>query len=103
MFIDSILKVFVGTKNERELKKILPRVAAINELEPAIQALSDDDIRARAAALRQRVAAGESLDDVLNESFALTREAARRTLGMRSEERRVGKECRCGGALSAEK
>jgi preprotein translocase subunit SecA len=83
MFIDSVLKVFVGTKNERELKKIVPRVAAINELEPATQALSDDDIRARAAALRERVAAGESLDDVLHESFALTREAARRTLGMR--------------------
>jgi len=83
MFIDSILKAFVGTKNDRELKKIQPRVVAINALESGIKPLSDDEIRARAAALRERVGRGESLDDVLHESFALTREAAWRSLGMR--------------------
>jgi preprotein translocase subunit SecA len=83
MFIDSLLKAIVGTKNERELKKLTPRVGEITALEPAIAALSDDGIRERAAALRARVAAGETLDDVLNEMFALTREAAKRSVGMR--------------------
>jgi preprotein translocase subunit SecA len=83
MLIDTILKTFVGTKNERELRTIQPRVGAINDLEPSIAPLSDDGIRARAAALRERIGRGEEIDAVLNEAFALTREAARRTLGMR--------------------
>jgi preprotein translocase subunit SecA len=57
--------------------------AAIGELEPELELLSDEDLRGRAGDLRQRATSGEDLDDLLHESFALTREAARRTTGMR--------------------
>jgi preprotein translocase subunit SecA len=83
MLIDTLLKKIVGTKNERELRKLQPRVAAINAAEAEIRAMSDEQIRARNQALRERVANGAALDEVLPESFALTREAARRTVGMR--------------------
>ncbi len=83
MLIDSILKSIVGTKNERELRKLQPRVALINALEPDVRALDDDGIRSRAGELRVRVQQGASLDEVLNEAFALCREAARRTVNMR--------------------
>ncbi len=73
----------VGTKNERELRKLQPRVAAINVLEPGVRLLTDDQIRARTLELKQRVQEGASLDDVLPEAFALCREAGRRTVGMR--------------------
>jgi preprotein translocase subunit SecA len=83
MLIDAILKKIVGTKNERELRKLQPRVLAINALEPGVHALTDDQIRAKTFELRQRVEEGASLDDVLAEAFALCREAGRRTVGMR--------------------
>jgi preprotein translocase subunit SecA len=83
MLIDSILKTIVGTKNERELKKLQPRVLAINELEPRIRALTDDQIRARTGELREQIGRGASLEDLLHESFALCREAARRSVNMR--------------------
>ncbi len=83
---------FVGTKNDRELKRLRPRVAAINGLEAEMRALSDADVRARTAAMRERVTAAmagddaniaEVLDQVLHEAFAVCREAARRVLTMR--------------------
>ncbi|MDQ6744141.1 MAG: preprotein translocase subunit SecA [Candidatus Dormibacteraeota bacterium] len=77
---------FLGTlfdPNEREVKQHLRTVREINELEPELQALDDQALRDQATALRQRAADGESLDDLLVECFALTREAARRTIGMR--------------------
>ena len=83
MIVDTLLKAVFGTKNERELKTLVPRVAAISTLEPGIAPLSDEAIRDRAQELRRRVGEGASLDDVLPEMFALTREAAKRTLGMR--------------------
>jgi preprotein translocase subunit SecA len=83
MLIDTILKKILGTKNERELRLLQPRVAAISALEPSIRALSDEEIRARTPALRERLAAGAALDDLLPEAFALCREASRRTVGMR--------------------
>ncbi len=83
MLIDAILRKIVGTKNERELRKLQPRVAAINALEPAARALGAEEIRARTQELKQRVAQGAPLDDVLNEAFALCREAARRAVAMR--------------------
>jgi preprotein translocase subunit SecA len=83
MLIDTILKKFLGTKNERELRLLQPRVAAINQLEPSIRALSDDEIRARTPALRDRLAAGAPLDSLLPEAFALCREAGRRAVAMR--------------------
>ncbi len=83
MLIDAILRKIVGTKNERELRRLQPRVAAINALEPEVRAASDEQIRQRNLALRERLERGATPDDILHESFALTREAARRTVAMR--------------------
>jgi preprotein translocase subunit SecA len=104
-----VAKVF-GTKNERELKRLMPRVQAINALEPAIQKLSDDELRAKTEEFRKQVqervgkipdepdadhdrrkeldaerlkAVNEVLDDILEEAFAIVREAGRRVLNMR--------------------
>ena len=83
MLIDTILKKIVGTKNERELRKLQPRVLVINDLEPAVRALSDEQIRARTLELRERLLGGAVPDELLPEAFALCREAARRTVNMR--------------------
>ncbi len=77
-----IQKLF-GTKNERELKRIAPLVDEINRLEDGIRRLTDEQLRARTAEFKQRLAAGQTLDDILTEAFAVVREAARRTVGMR--------------------
>ena len=79
----TIAKSLFGTANERYLKRLNNNVAAINGLEAAIEPLSDDELRASTAWLRDRVTKGESLNDVLNEAFATVREAAKRTLGQR--------------------
>jgi len=83
MLIDAILKAIVGTKNERELRQLRPRVGTINELEPATRALSDEDFPRRTLDLKDRVSRGAPLDEILPEAFALCREAARRMLNMR--------------------
>ncbi|KIX14172.1 preprotein translocase subunit SecA [Dethiosulfatarculus sandiegensis] len=77
-----LTKVF-GSKNERELKTIWPLVDQINQLEPTISALSDQDLKGQTDKLKQRLAQGETLDDILPEAFATVREAARRTIGQR--------------------
>jgi preprotein translocase subunit SecA len=77
-----ITKIF-GTKNERDLKKLQPLAAAITELEPRIQALSDAELRAKTAEFREKLAQGAPLDDILIESFAVVREVARRVVRMR--------------------
>ncbi len=79
----------VGTKNERELKRLQPQVAAINVLEAELQELSDADLRAKAATFKAQVAGVENddlaaaLEGILPEAFAVCREAARRVLDMR--------------------
>ena len=83
MIFETLLAKVVGTQNERELKRIRPLVATINEREPEIQRLSDEALRARTAAFRERVDGGESLDDLLPDAFAVVREAGRRVLAMR--------------------
>jgi preprotein translocase subunit SecA len=75
-------KVF-GTKHERELKKTRPLVAAINDLEPKMRELSDDGLRGKTIAFKERIGNGEHLDKVLPEAFAVCREAGRRVLNMR--------------------
>ena len=75
-------KVF-GTKNEREIKKIHPLVAQINELEPRMQALSEAELQGQTAILRTKLDQGATTDDILPEAFATAREAGRRVLGMR--------------------
>jgi len=82
MFNYVIRKIF-GTRNERELKKLLPLVNRINSLEPAIRGLSDADLQGHTPIFRQRLQAGESLDDLLPEAFAVVRETGRRVLNMR--------------------
>ncbi len=81
--IEWTIKKLIGTKNDRELKKAWPKVARINELESRMRELKDTDFPAQTARLKQEVQNGRSLDDVLFEAFALTREAARRVLGQR--------------------
>lgn len=75
-------KIF-GTENGRKLKKLQPLVAQINALEPDMEKLSDDGLKAKTAEFKSRHKDGESLDDLLPEAFAVVREAAKRTLGQR--------------------
>jgi preprotein translocase subunit SecA len=97
--VDRVLEIFLGTTHEREMKRLKPRVAAINALESAIQPLSDDELRARLAAVREQIRAATAelpgdgverrrhiqsvLDERLTEVFAIVRDAGRRALGMR--------------------
>jgi preprotein translocase subunit SecA len=108
--INALLGKVFGTKNEREIKRLMPNVAAISALEPAMQKLSDDELRAKTAEYRQRIedrlksisgepdadlerqkelederrkATNEVLDEILVEAFAVVREAGRRVLNMR--------------------
>ncbi|MGP1282750.1 MAG: preprotein translocase subunit SecA [Parasphingopyxis sp.] len=78
-----IAKSLFGSSNDRYLKKLDKIVAQINALEPDIQALGDDQLKAQTPKLKERLAAGETLDDILPEAFATVREAAMRTLGQR--------------------
>jgi preprotein translocase subunit SecA len=82
MLQNLLTKVF-GSRNERLLKQYRKTVVAINALEPAISQLTDEALTARTGELRQRHAAGETLDQLLPEAFAVCREAAQRALGMR--------------------
>ena len=81
--LNSILTKLIGSKNERELKKLVPLVDLINKREPEMKALSDSQLSAKTAEFRERVARGESLQDLLPEAFAVCREAGRRVLEMR--------------------
>ncbi|UCD12805.1 MAG: preprotein translocase subunit SecA [Nitrospinaceae bacterium] len=79
----SLIKKFVGTQNDRELKKIQTLVDQINALEPEIKAQSDSQLRDKAGEFKARLAEGATLDDILIEAFAVVREAGVRTLKMR--------------------
>ena len=81
--LDGLAKSVFGSSNERFIKKLRPLVAAINEIEPALEKLTDEDLKARTDWLRGRLDEGESLDDILCDAFATVREAAKRTLGQR--------------------
>jgi preprotein translocase subunit SecA len=81
--IGNLIKKIVGSKNERELKRIRPIIAQVNELESQIQSLSDDHLRARTGEFKDRVEKGAPLDEIIPEAFAVVREAARRALGER--------------------
>ncbi len=79
----NFLTNFLGSRNERVLKQMSRAVARINALEPEMQKLDDAALKAKTAEFRQRIAAGESLDNLLPEAFAVVREASRRVIGMR--------------------
>jgi preprotein translocase subunit SecA len=81
--ISNILTRIFGSRNERLLKQYALAVRQINDLEPAIAALSDEAVRAKTTELKERVAQGATLDDVLPEAFAVVREAGKRALQMR--------------------
>ncbi len=81
--ISGLLKKIFGSRNDRLIKQYSQTVKRINALEPAMQALSDEQLRAKTDEFRQRHAAGESLDNLLPEAFAVVREAGVRALGMR--------------------
>ena len=78
-----MLKALLGDPNARKLKRYKPDVVEINLLEEEIQPLSDEALAAKTGEFQQRLAKGESLDDILTEAFAVVREASRRVLGMR--------------------
>jgi preprotein translocase subunit SecA len=81
--INTILTKIFGSQHEREVKKMLPIVAAINEMEPQIKALSDDELRAKTAEFKNQISNGASLDDILIPAFAVAREGAWRSVHMR--------------------
>ena len=82
MISKTITKVF-GSKHDRDLKRLQPLVDGINALEPELESLTDDQLRARTGEARTRLDQGAGLDDLLVPAFATVREASRRTLGMR--------------------
>ncbi len=80
---NKVLELIFGTKNERELKKLRPIVEKINSLEPGVKALSNEKLAGKTQEFKKRLADGETMDDILPEAFAVVREVARRTVGMR--------------------
>ncbi|MGA0368661.1 MAG: preprotein translocase subunit SecA [Kiritimatiellia bacterium] len=76
-----LLKKIVGSKNDRDLKRLRPLVARINELEVSLQGLSDEELKAKTAVFKERLQAGESTDDLLPEAFAVVKNACRRLVG----------------------
>ncbi|HTQ83431.1 MAG TPA: preprotein translocase subunit SecA [Pseudolabrys sp.] len=81
--IGAVARKLFGSANDRRIRSYQPRVDAINALEKELEALSDDELRARTAVFKQQIADGTSLDDILVPAFATCREAAKRTLGQR--------------------
>ncbi len=79
----SLIKNIIGSKNERELKKLWPLVHKINGMESLISKLSDEQLKDKTFEFKERYARGESLDAMLPEAFAVCREASKRVLGMR--------------------
>ena len=81
--LQGLSRKLFGTVNERIVKTHAAQIGAINDLERSLEALSDDALRAKTAEFKERIAAGETLETLLVEAFAVTREAAKRTLGQR--------------------
>ena len=81
--LNTLLTKVIGTRNERELKRIWPIVHRIGAMEEGVRRLSDPELRARTAEFKDRTAKGQPLDDLLPETFAVVREAGRRVLNMR--------------------
>lgn len=81
--VAQVLKKIIGTRNDRQIRRMNRIVSKINELEESVKALPDEAFKQKTAELRQRHSNGETLDELLPEAFALVREAGRRTLDMR--------------------
>ena len=78
----SILDKIIGTHSERELKRIRSTVDSIEAMQPQMQALSDEELKAKTAEFKKRLSEGETLDDIMPEAYAVVREAGKRVLGM---------------------
>jgi preprotein translocase subunit SecA len=81
--LEGFLTGLFGSSNARYLRRLEPKIEAINSLEPTYEAMSEAELRGQTAEFRRRLAAGETLDDILVEAFAVCREGGRRFLGMR--------------------
>src|SRR6187431_3843537 len=81
--LEGLLRKFVGSRSERELKKIQPAIEAVNAFEARISGLSDTDLQAKTPEFKQRIQNGSPLEDLLPEAFAVVREASKRILNMR--------------------
>ena len=81
--LNTILKKIIGTKNDRELKRLAMLLDEVNDYEPVLMSLSDAELRAKTPYFREKLKTGFTLDDILSEAFAVAREASRRTLLMR--------------------
>ncbi len=89
--IQAVLTKIFGSKNDRLLKTLWPRVAEINVFEPALEKLTDTQLQAKTLEFKQRLAQGATLDDLLPEAFAVVREASKRVMGMRHfDEQMIG-------------
>jgi len=81
MIIGSVLKRVLGTKSQRDVKKMRPLVTTVNEIEESLQSLSDDELKAKTDEFKKRLEAGETLDDIMCEAFAVVKNACRRMVG----------------------
>ncbi len=81
--LESILRKIVGTKNDRELKRLSLLLNEVNNFEPTMMSLTDEELRAKTPYFKERLKSGFSVDDILTEAFAVVREVSRRTLLMR--------------------
>src|SRR6516164_595692 len=81
--LSALARRLFGSANDRYVKSLGPIVSAINEIEPQLEAMSDEELRARTQRFREQLADGTELDDILADAFATVREAAKRTLGQR--------------------
>ena len=78
-----LLSKLIGTHSEREVKRVLPIVNKIEGLEPEMEKLSDEQLKAKTQEFKKRLSEGETLDDILPEAYAVVREASKRTIGLR--------------------
>ena len=81
--LGAIAKSIFGSSNDRYIKSTMKIVSTINDLEPKFETLTDEELQAQTPALRSRLEAGETLDDILPEAFAIVREVSKRVMGMR--------------------
>ena len=79
----NFLKKIFGTRVDREVKKMMVTVDLINEMEPELEKLTDDELKAKTPELKKRLADGETLDDILPAAFAVVREVSKRVMGLR--------------------
>ena len=81
--IKLILQKIFGSSNERFLKKFSPLIQEINDFEPEISSLKDQELQKKTTEFKERLSQGETLDDLLPEAFAVVREASKRAIGLR--------------------